>query len=233
MDDLVNAYREKTPSMPQKAILLLMHAVIVSVAAWLLFGGGNTRLSTAIGLRPADAIVLRRSLLLAAAVIYALRVQVTTFVFIKRSMAWSEAFTIGVWILVINVAMAFLGGRNAAPFGGVGISGVVLYLTGSLFNTGSELHRHLWKLNPQNEGRLFTKGLFRLTRHPNYFGDLLLFTGWAMVAGNLWLLIIPLLMFCGFAFLNAPALDRYLAEHYGEQYDSWAQRTPRLVPFLW
>ena len=109
---------------------------------------------------------------------------------------------------------------------------MTLYLVGSSFNTGSELHRHLWKKHPENRGRIFTRGLFRFTRHPNYLGDLILFLGWVLMAGNLWLLIIPALMYCGFAFLNAPALDRYLAEHYGEQYTRWAADTPALIPFI-
>ena len=233
MGDLADTYRVKAASRPQKTVLAGCHLLAVALASWLLFGGGVAAVARTIGLDPTLlATPTRRWLLLAAAALYSLRLQATTFVFIKRRMVWSEAATIGIWISILDLLYGFFGGRHTGAVGGLAWAGAALYVIGSSFNTGSELHRHLWKQRPENRGQLFTAGLFRYTRHPNYFGDLVLFTGWTLLAGNLWLLIVPALMYCGFAFLNGPALDRYLAEHYGEQYTAWAARTPALIPFV-
>ena len=72
--------------------------------------------------------------------------------------------------------------------------GVALYIAGSFLNTGSELQRKRWKERPENKGRLFTGGFFRYALHINYFGDEVLFAGYALITGQAWALLVPLLM---------------------------------------
>jgi protein-S-isoprenylcysteine O-methyltransferase Ste14 len=91
----------------------------------------------------------------------------------------------------------------------------------------------VFKRQPQHQGRLYSGGLFHYAMHINYFGDVVLFTGWALLAGNGWLLIAPLLILVGFIFLNIPVLDRYLAGHYGDDFCAYAARTSRLIPFVY
>jgi hypothetical protein len=62
---------------------------------------------------------------------------------------------------------------------------------GSALNTGAERQRYRWKRRPENAGHLYTGGLFAYARHINYFGDQVLFTGWALITGRLWLFLIP------------------------------------------
>jgi steroid 5-alpha reductase family enzyme len=74
------------------------------------------------------------------------------------------------------------------------IIGILLFLTGSFLNTASEYFRFSWKQKKENTGHLYTGGLFKYARHINYFGDIVLFTGMAMVAHQIQLLIIPISM---------------------------------------
>lgn len=111
--------------------------------------------------------------------------------------------------------------------------GVVLYLLGSYLNTGSEYQRKLWKKRPENKGKLYTEGLFKHSMHINYFGDAVLFSGFALVTGTPWAFAIPLIMVCMFVFLNIPMLDKYLAERYGEAFDEYASRTAKFVPYVY
>ncbi len=69
--------------------------------------------------------------------------------------------------------------------------------------------------------------------HINYFGDLVLFTGWALLTARAVLLFIPVVMLWGFVVLNIPALDHYLAERHGETFQMYAARTKKLVPFVY
>jgi steroid 5-alpha reductase family enzyme len=82
-------------------------------------------------------------------------------------------------------AFAKVGGNNKQVVGVVEVIGILLYLSGSYINTHSEYSRHVWKLKEENRGRLYTRGLFSLSMHINYFGDIVLFTGLAMVTHSL------------------------------------------------
>lgn len=43
----------------------------------------------------------------------------------------------------------------------------------------------------------------------------------------------PILCIINFIFFNIPALDKYLEKKYGEEYNEWAKKTKRLIPFLY
>jgi steroid 5-alpha reductase family enzyme len=233
MKDLTAMYRDKSPSLRTKAALVCIHLLIVAVSIWLLLGCGIAMLDNFFSRPHHLASSLRRGVLAAAAVIYFLRQLVTMFVFLKRRMSWFEVAMIAPWIMVIDVLFAYFGGRNDAPFGLMGVTGVVLLLAGSAINTGSELQRHLWKRQHVNAGHLYTGGLFRYARHINYFGDEVLFTGWALVTGRAGLLLVPVIMAFGFIFANIPALDRYLEERYGDEYRAYAQKVKGFIPYLY
>jgi steroid 5-alpha reductase family enzyme len=233
MTDLTAIYRDKSSSLRTKSTLVCIHLLIVAISLWLLFGGGIAVLDNLFGRPPQLASTLRRGVLAAAAVLYFMRTLVTTFVFLKRRMPWSEVCTIAPWIAAIDLLLAYFGGRNDGSFGLAGFIGIFLVLAGSAVNTGSELQRNLWKKNPKNAGHLYTGGLFRYSRHINYFGDEVLFTGWVLLTGRAGLLLIPVIMACGFIFINIPALDRYLQERYGDEYRTYERTVKRFIPYIY
>jgi len=216
-----------------RLLMTVIHAAAVAAAGWLLLGGGLDVLRAHWGDGWSLASPLRRRLLFAAALVYFLRVLATTFVTLKRKMGWGEAVLIAVWVLVIDLLFALLGGTNPRAVGAVTMLGALLYVAGSWLNTGSELQRKWWKDRPENAGRLFTGGLFRYAMHINYFGDELLFTGYALITGRAWALLVPLLMLAGFLFFNIPELDRHLRAHYGAEFEAYARRTHSFVPFIY
>lgn len=69
--------------------------------------------------------------------------------------------------------------------------------------------------------------------HINYFGDELLFTGYALLTGIAWALLVPLVMAAGFVFFNIPQIDKHLREHYGSDFEGYARRTKKFLPFLY
>ena len=106
-------------------------------------------------------------------------------------------------------------------------------LVGSWINSYAEYQRYMWKLRPENHGHLCTQGLFRYAQHPNYFGDLVLFSGLSLVSGARVTAFIPLLMLGGFVFANVPALDSHLRAKYGAEFDAYARRMRKLIPFVY
>ncbi|MBT8366674.1 MAG: DUF1295 domain-containing protein [Deltaproteobacteria bacterium] len=96
-----------------------------------------------------------------------------------------------------------------------------------------DIHRHVWKLKEENRGRLYTEGLFSKSMHINYFGDIVLFTGFAMITHRFFMLVIPSVMTLNFVFIIIPSLDRYLEKKYGAEFRDYAQKTKKLIPWIY
>jgi protein-S-isoprenylcysteine O-methyltransferase Ste14 len=226
-------YEVSGASRAQRMLLAVSGAVSVATAWWLLFGGGIETVGSWLGWDWMPGDVVRRTCLAAVLSIYYVRILFTEFVFLKRGVSWSEVFTIAPWMLGNYLLLGIAGGRNAESFGLAAIVGVVLFLLGSWMNSYAEYARHAWKRLPENRGRLYTQGLFRYSRHPNYLGDLISFSGMCLISGA-WLTgLIPVLMLAGFVFVNIPVLDSHLHDHYGAAFNEYARRTRRLIPFLY
>lgn len=179
------------------------------------------------------AVPSRAWLVVACSMVYVLRVVITTYVTTSRPVGYVEACLVGAWIVVIHVTMAAVAAHVPGPLDGWTALGAALYVFGSWMNTFSELQRRAWKRRPENAGHLYTLGLFRWCRHPNYLGDSLLFTGFAAITGSWVALVIPAIMIVGFVFAAIPALDRRLRAHYGQEFDRWAATTRRYIPLVW
>jgi steroid 5-alpha reductase family enzyme len=216
---------ERSPSLASKISITSWFALGVAAAAWLTFSGPG------VGGSPGD--LGRQVVLFACAVLYVLRATTTLFVFVKRRIPWWEAVWGGGLIAFVLFAFLSEGFRTPQPLGFVDVVGSLLYLTGSYLGTVSEYSRHTWKVRPKNQGHLYVEGLFRYSRHINYLGDLLLFIGFAVLTGQVWAGIVPLIMGLNFVLLLIPAQDTYLASRYGAEFDEYAQRTKKLIPMVY
>ena len=177
--------------------------------------------------------LLRRILIAFCLIIYFLRLQVTVWVFQKRKWTWLETILITALMSFVVYAYASAGGNNKQVVGAVEAIGILLYLSGSYINTHSEYYRHVWKLKEENKGRLYTERLFSLAMHINYFGDIVLFTGLAMVTYSLSMLVIPLIMTINFIFNIIPSLDRYLEKKYKDEFLNYSKNTKKLIPKIY
>jgi len=176
---------------------------------------------------------LRRILIASCLIVYVIRLQVTVWIFQRRKWTWFETITITVLMTFVLYAFASVGGSNKKVVGAVEVIGILLYLSGSYINTHSEYYRHVWKLKEENRGRLYTESLFSLAMHINYFGDIVLFTGLAMITHSLSILVIPLIMALNFVFNIIPSLDRYLEKKYKTEFKDYSKRTKKLIPLIY
>ncbi|MGC2660994.1 MAG: DUF1295 domain-containing protein [Bryobacteraceae bacterium] len=208
-------------------------ALWVVLAWWLLFGGGLETVGAWFGWSWEAGNPTRRACLAAALSIYYIRLLFTEFVFLKRGVSWTEVLSIVPWVFCIYALLAVAGGRNTAPMGIAGVIGLFFFVLGSWMNSFAEYTRHVWKQHTDNRGQLYTRGLFRYSRHPNYFGDLISFTGLCLISGRWVTAVIPAIMLAGFVFVNIPALDSHLHDRYGEAFDRYAANTRKLIPFVY
>ena len=99
------------------------------------------------------------------------------------------------WIIALPLQVGIGLGKDWHALTAIG---VILWIAGLLFEAIGDYQLARFKADPANRGRVMNRGLWRYTRHPNYFGDFLVWWGFYCVAaesGSWWWTIIgPLLM---------------------------------------
>ena len=86
------------------------------------------------------------------------------------------------WIVSIGVQLGQV--PETPAFGPIGTMGILVWIVGLAFEAVGDLQLARFKADPANAGKVMDKGLWSLTRHPNYFGDSLVWWGIAIVAAE-------------------------------------------------
>ncbi len=98
------------------------------------------------------------------------------------------------WFISMPLLIAVSGDM---PLGYLDAAGTIIWLTGFIFETVGDLQLAKFKSDPRNKGRVLDSGLWRFTRHPNYFGEFCIWWGFYLIAvpvGGWWSIVSPLLM---------------------------------------
>jgi len=226
-------YGQESASIPQKIVIHLIEIVLLWLSYWILFGQGGDWIEQHLHIHNIAKASDRRTIVFAFNIITFLRLGFMMFFLLKRKIPWEEsisvpfAFTmyyIGFPLFVLPVSIAV----NEWDY-----FFIALYIAGCLLNTVSEILRKQWKKQPEHTGKIYTAGLFKYSRHINYFGDVMWVTAYALITRNVYAVAVPVFLFCFFAFYNAPKLDYYLKHKYGKQYDDYAKTTKMLIPFIY
>lgn len=226
-------YETHSKSTPQKLTLCGLHLVILFIAYWLMFLKGIDTLGEWFGFPINAGDITRRYIIILCGIIYFIRFNINDFVFLKREMIWSQALTIALWIFIAYCTFSFTGGVINDSIGRTEYAGIALYLLGSFLNSVSEWTRYNWKKKPEHHGHLYTGGLFNLSRHINYFGDAVLFLGFAMITRSGWSYIIPASLVVLFIYVNIPLLESHLRSSYGHEFEDYSFRTDKFIPFIY
>lgn len=86
---------------------------------------------------------------------------------------------------------------STTPLGWLDAAGAALWLVGMVFEAGGDWQLARFKRDPANRGKVLDTGLWRYTRHPNYFGDFCVWWGLfliALSAGGWWSIVGPAVM---------------------------------------
>lgn len=98
------------------------------------------------------------------------------------------------WVISLPVQVGIHG---AGRWSVVASLGVACWFIGMLFESLGDYQLARFKSEPANKGLLMDQGLWRYTRHPNYFGDFMVWWGLFFVAvgpNSVWTIISPLIM---------------------------------------
>ena len=101
------------------------------------------------------------------------------------------------WFISLPLQVAQTGGSTGG-LGALDGIGTSVFCVGLLFESLGDLQLARFKADPANAGRVMDRGLWRYTRHPNYFGDCLVWWGLWLVAcgapGGVYTVASPVLM---------------------------------------
>ena len=95
------------------------------------------------------------------------------------SVFWLQGVIMWFVALPIQAGMYFGEGH---PLGWLDAVGVLVWLIGFIFESVGDYQMARFKSNPENKAKVMDRGLWGLTRHPNYFGDFMVWWGHFLVA---------------------------------------------------
>tara|TARA_A100001388_G_scaffold77985_1_gene55815 strand:+ start:2832 stop:3728 length:897 start_codon:yes stop_codon:yes gene_type:complete len=100
--------------------------------------------------------------------------------FSQLFMTWTLS---AAWVFIQSIAaLVALTSLQQVPFGLVGYLGLSLWIFGFVFQVVADYQKTKFKANPANKDNFIQEGLWSISRHPNYFGEIALWTGIALMA---------------------------------------------------
>lgn len=147
----------------------------------------------------------------------------------------------GTSVFVVLVAALLAFGGEAADADARALAGIGIFLAGLLLEAMADAQKFGFMKNPKNKGKWIDSGVWRLSRHPNYLGEILVWAGiWLVAIGalpelstKLAALVSPLYISLLLLFVSGiPLLERAADKRWGKDkgYQSYKRQTPVLVP---
>jgi len=157
--------------------------------------------------------------------------------FIRFFAAWTLQ---GVWVcFTMGAALAAMASPRTVPLGAFAWAGLALWITGFGIEVVADRQKSRFRAQRGNEGRFIDSGLWAWSRHPNYFGEIVLWTGMAIIAAPVlqgWqylTLISPVFVTLLLTKVSGiPLLEQRADAKWGgdPDYEEYKASTPVLVP---
>jgi steroid 5-alpha reductase family enzyme len=148
----------------------------------------------------------------------------------------------GLWVsFTAAAALAAITTPHDVEFGIVGIIGLSVWIMGFAFEAIADYQKSRFTAVPGNRGKFINKGLWSISRHPNYFGEIVIWIGIAIIAfptlqgWRLVTLISPVFVAILITQISGvPLLEKYADKQWGGQddYKEYKRTTPVLIPKL-
>ena len=143
---------------------------------------------------------------------------------------WLQAIIL--WVVSLPLQ---LGVQTVAKLNLFDAIGCFVWIAGLFFEAVGDFQLARFKSNPQNDGQVCDRGLWRYTRHPNYFGDFLVWWGYFLVAaaGGLWWTIFsPIIMAVLLMRVSGVTLLESSLTNRKPEYQSYIRRTNAFFPWF-
>ncbi|MFM7964260.1 MAG: DUF1295 domain-containing protein [Actinomycetota bacterium] len=140
----------------------------------------------------------------------------------------------GALMFIVSLPVTLGQRETDSGAGFIALLGFIVWAIGLYFEAVGDAQLAKFKRDPRNEGQIMDQGLWALTRHPNYFGDSLVWWGLAIVGASqgagLWAFLGALVMTVLLVRVSGAAmLDRLLAKR-KPGYAEYMERTSGFIP---
>ena len=157
-----------------------------------------------------------------------------------NSLRFLASWTIqGLWVLLTAAAaLAIITSSERKDLDVLALFGIAVWLVGFGIEAIADRQKSVFKQDPANRGRFISTGLWAWSRHPNYFGEITLWTGVALMAipilsGWRWaVLISPVFVTVLLTRVSGiPMLEKRADDRWGEEaeYQDYKRSTPVLI----
>jgi steroid 5-alpha reductase family enzyme len=139
------------------------------------------------------------------------------------------------WVISAPLLAVHFGASASSHLTGLDYLAIVTWCVGFVFEAVGDLQLARFKSQPTNRGKVLDRGLWRYTRHPNYFGDA---TQWwsyylfAVKAGGFWTIFSPLLMTALLLRVSGVALLEKTLQETKPQYREYIESTSPFLPWF-
>lgn len=147
---------------------------------------------------------------------------------------------LSVFVVLLGSLVAWRSGESNIT--SLSVAGLALFIAGLLTEATADLEKFKFNNNPKNKGKWIDVGLWRKSRHPNYLGEMSVWTGlYLFVAPSLsgWQLVIaaisPLYIISLISFVSGiPLLEKSANERWGKDpdYKKYKENVPVLLPSI-
>ena len=158
----------------------------------------------------------------------------------SRFLVWFSMSALWVFLTTANALTLIL--NNTSLIGdGYFFIGLIIWLIGFATEVTADEQKRRFRNNAENNGQFITTGLWSISRHPNYFGEIMVWIGMAVIS-------FPVLSGWQYATLISPVFVTVLLTRVSginlleassdqkwdhlESYKEYKQKTPVLIPFI-
>ncbi|MEF3692532.1 MAG: DUF1295 domain-containing protein [Candidatus Moraniibacteriota bacterium] len=148
--------------------------------------------------------------------------------------SWYRVFMLqGALLLLVGASILAVNSSGESGFGLINGLGLIIWIFGILFEAIGDKQLKDFLSKAENRGHIMKTGLWRFTRHPNYFGEATLWWGiWLITYGSdyFWLgLIGPLTITILLRFISGvPLAEKHYADN--KEFIEYARKTPAFIP---
>lgn len=146
----------------------------------------------------------------------------------------------GMWVSICSMcALTAIASKDGVIVNGIFYIGLFVFIVGFVFEIVADMQKTNFRKNPLNKDQFIQEGLWSYSRHPNYFGEITLWLGIAIMSysalsgGQYLTLISPLFTYLLLVYVSGVRLLEISGkEKWGhlESYQNYVNRTPSLFP---
>ena len=141
----------------------------------------------------------------------------------------------GILMSIIALPIMFYNTSTINTLNYINILGIIIWIKGYFFEVVGDYQLKKFIKDPNNKGKIMTSGLWKYTRHPNYFGESIMWWGIFLISinSNLGLLgiISPILITFLLVFVSGvPLLEKKYSDN--KDFQEYAKRTSKFIPWF-